>query len=449
MADFTSQTPDLRAQTNPAILQAFAQANQQRLQAQAQQNQFKQQDFENKMQVANALSGFVGNLTQAAVQRHVKNTVDSAMGVLSQTAPSQTVSTMAPDSVVPGPEAPQQSVPNPDYNNQMEQRNKARLQIAELTAPGELGKQAAEQALPKPVVPEYSKEQGVDPNGQPISYVMNPHEGIPRAMDAQHTPLGYTPKPYSQFSQEVTPISQEDHDQYDGLVDRLVKGAATPKDFATARGPLKTKLSMMAVQKDPNYDPTLVPQRVATRKEFSQAGTSGKQVTSQNTLIGHLDTLDTKLAALDNADIPKYNSIANYVKNNAGKPEVKAFTAAKTFVDSELGKAAQGSGVVTNDEREQFNKNLDAASSPAQAHAVIDTWMDLMKSRNDALKSAWDKSMPGIEPPVSFINDRSRALLVKHGYNPQTLEKTSTDNTNRPPLESFSGQRKSLDSFNK
>jgi hypothetical protein len=144
-----------------------------------------------------------------------------------------------------------------------------------------------------------------------------------------------------------------------------------------------------------------------------------------------LDTLAETSKKLDNAAIPKYNTIKNYVKNNIGKPEVKQFNAAKIMVVSELGKVAQGSGVVSNEERAQFSKEIDDASSPDQVRGVTETWLDLIKSRTDALKSTWGQTMGDNPSPTPFINNKSKKILQKHGYNPDTLEKNATGSSDK------------------
>ncbi len=232
-----------------------------------------------------------------------------------------------------------------------------------------------------------------------------------------------------------TEITDIDRKQLTPLAQKLVDGTAKAGDLVNARGNRKEKVSRIAAEIDPNFDPTTVPQRIAVRKDFAPGGKSSANLTSQNTIIGHLDTLDKAIDALDNKQIPKYNTIKNYLSKNVGKPEVSQFLAAKSAVSNEMGKQFQGSGVVTNEERKDFSDALDSSSSPKQAHAVINTYMDLMKSRSDALKANWTQTMGASTPPTPFINEKSKTLLIKHGYNPTTLERT--DNTSRPSLASF------------
>ncbi len=221
-----------------------------------------------------------------------------------------------------------------------------------------------------------------------------------------------------------TEITDTDRKQLTPLAQKLVDGTAKAGDLVNARGNRKEKVSRIAAEIDPNFDPTTVPQRIAVRKDFAPGGKSSANLTSQNTIIGHLDTLDKAIDGLDNKQIPKYNTIKNYLSKNVGKPEVSRFLAAKSAVVNEMGKQFQGTGVVTNEERKDFADAMDTASSPEQAHTVINTWMDLMKSRSDALKANWSQTMGTATPPTPFINPKSKALLVRHGYDPVTLEKT-------------------------
>ncbi len=196
-----------------------------------------------------------------------------------------------------------------------------------------------------------------------------------------------------------------------------------PSTLVSARGAEKEKLSMVLAEDYPNVNLQNYATQSKLRNDYTPSGTSGKSLTALNTVIGHLDTLQSKLESLDNAEVTKYNTVGNWAAKNVGKPEVSGFNAAKTLVDGELGKIVQGSGVVTNEERRQFKEDLDSASSPAQAKEVIATWMDLMKSRTDAIKANWTQTMGDTKAPVPFINDKAKKILIKRGYNPDTLEK--------------------------
>ncbi len=233
-------------------------------------------------------------------------------------------------------------------------------------------------------------------------------------------------------------LTENDRKRLGKMARAVIEGRASPTALVSARGAEKEKLSQLIMEMDPGADLTLMPQRSKMRSDFT-SGQSGKSLTSLNTVIGHLDTLQNKIDALDNKEITKYNNIGNWVAKNAGRPEVAGFKAAKTLVDGELGKIVQGSGVVTNEERRQFANDLNDASSPAQAKEVLSTWMDLMKSRTDALKSNWTQTMGETKSPVPFINDKSKKILIKRGYNPDTLEKMDKPVGTKKPIDLGNG----------
>lgn len=441
--DFTVKTKPLDAGTVAQILQRKAEIeNQQNQQALNNSNDRTkrimdaittgQQVASNMMTLAEKRQNLNENNSELAGQQKVQ----SLLTTPPPTAPAPTASSSAlPDAgtfpVQPSPEQ------NQGYADQMTKRKNDLVSALIQSNPKQVTQDLAKSQLtpPKDTTENPTfQSKSVLYNGEPKEVIFNPknsnyYDPVTKA------PLTGKIEPYNAMT-APTDLTDADRKRLGPLAQAVIEGRATPGALVNARGSDKAKLSQLAAEKDPTFDLSLAPQRIAVRKDFAPAGKSGQALTSLNTVIGHLDTLDQKINALDNGQITKLNSIKNYALKNVGKPEVSGFLATKGLVNAEMAKIAQGSGIVSNEERGEFSNALDTASSPAQAHEVISTWMDLMKSRTDALKANWKQTMGDLTPPTPFINDKSKAKLVKHGYNPDTLEKTGAS-SDRPPLDSF------------
>lgn len=286
--------------------------------------------------------------------------------------------------------------------------------------PGSFTKQYAEAAFEKP--------KPVTRSLQAKSVLV---DGVPTEASFDPATNGWYDQTGTPITGKITPISQQvageitdaDRKRLTPLAKAVIEGRASPSALVNARGPEKEKLAIIASELDPNFDLSVGPQRIATRKDFSSGGKSGQALTSLNTVIGHLDTLAENGKALNNSDLQIWNKTKNTAKRQTGSAAVDKMLAARDAVTSELAKVFQGSGVVTESERTEFRRRMSEASSPEQIREVSETWIDLMKSRTDALKSNWDQSMGGVEPPVPFVNAKSKKILEKHGYDPKTLEK--------------------------
>lgn len=432
--DFTVKTKSLDAGVVADVLQR-------KRQIENEQNQSSLNTFNDRMKrITDAITAgqtVASNMMALAEKRNQIAGTKELTGLLQQPTP-QPPAPIASSSALPEAGSfPVQPSPeeNAAYQDKIQVRNAALLAALVKANPKEVTQEFAKTQFAQPAKPDFQAKT-VLYNGIPTEAGFDPRNN--RFVDVQtQQPLTGKIEPYNSLN-TPTDVTDEDRKRLTPLAKAVVEGRALPAALVNARGTDKVKLSQIAAELDPQFDLSLAPQRIAVRKDFASAGRSGQALTSLNTVIGHLDTLDGKINALDNKQIAKLNSVVNYVKSNIGRPEVSGFLAAKSLVNAELAKVAQGSGVVTNEERKEFSTALDSASSPDQAHEVILTWMDLMKSRVDSMKSNWSQTMGDMEPPTPFINEKSKAKLIKHGYDPKTLEKVqSASGSSRPPLDSF------------
>lgn len=406
-----ANTPDFNYKPDTAMIQALQNAQQQKLIQEQQAQQKKQQQFQMVRETTQSISDLVDTMVKTAETRKTKQVLEAAKSMLAKPEPQKTI-----------PAGPEDfsSVPNPAYDKYQ----KARLDIMAKLAPTQLGEQMAKQAFPeqKTVNPANLQTKSILFNGQPREALFNPDNGNFSDPNTKEVLSGDI-KPYSQAT--PTALNDEDRKRLTPMARAVIEGRATPGALVSARGAEKEKLSQVVAELDPSFDLTLAPQRAQLRKEFTN-GTSAKNLTALNTVVGHLDTLDKSLAGLDNTNIKKYNTLKQYFNSEIGKPEVSKFIAAKNAVDSELAKVFQGTGVVTDSERADFKKAMDISSSPEQAKAVIEQYTDLMRSRIAALQGNWQQTMGDIKSPTPFTNSKTKKILSDRGYNPDTLEKLET-----------------------
>lgn len=174
--------------------------------------------------------------------------------------------------------------------------------------------------------------------------------------------------------------------------------------------PLGQRLAALTAQYDPSFDAANYATRIQTRKNFT-TGKQGDAVNALNTVAGHLANLDNSATALDNIDFTPYNTVANLVSNMTGDPRVKKFNADKTAVTNELTRVFRGSGGSEKD-IDSWDKNLDAAGSPAQLHGVIkEIAGNLIDSRLSALSEQYNQGMQRSEDPFTLLHPHAAALL--------------------------------------
>jgi hypothetical protein len=108
-------------------------------------------------------------------------------------------------------------------------------------------------------------------------------------------------------------------------------------------------------------------------------------VTSFNTAIDHLGTMDKLVDALNNGDIKAFNSLGNAVARQTGAPAPTNFDTARHIVGAEIQKAIIRAGG-TGKEREEAANAFANAGSPAQLKGVIDTYKQLLGGQLNSLE---------------------------------------------------------------
>lgn len=195
------------------------------------------------------------------------------------------------------------------------------------------------------------------------------------------------------------------------LIKGMVEGRMAPAQMGRFGTQAVQSLLKDAARYEPGFDMTKWNARVGTAKDFT-SGQAAKNVTSINTVIGHLGDLADKADALGNTSFPIANRVKNFASTNIGNPEIKNFDLARNAVADEMAKVFRGGGL-SDAETRQWKENISAANSPEQLRGAINTAVGLMESRLNALGEQRNKGMSTQTEPMALLNDKSRATLDK------------------------------------
>lgn len=189
------------------------------------------------------------------------------------------------------------------------------------------------------------------------------------------------------------------------------------KNAALAKANILNMAALMSTGKSPEAAADLVMNnkqnmsaRIAAIKAFN-TGIEGRSARSLNTVMYHLDTLDQAGQALNNGDIRLFNSIGNKINKELGVAAPTDFDATKKIVSSEIIKAITGAGGALAD-REEAQKTLDAANSPAQLAGVIKQYKELFAGQLIGLENSYVASTN--RPASEFrtrLDPRTKKLL--------------------------------------
>jgi len=202
--------------------------------------------------------------------------------------------------------------------------------------------------------------------------------------------------------------------------------AANIKSVAEGRVPL-TSFSTKGghrervLQQVHQYDPTFNSTRAATWKEFTTGKAAGN-ITSINTSLAHIGTLDELADAMKNKDIPRLNQVINFVKTNTGKEDVNNFETARLAVGDELMRTFRVVGA-SEKESEAWQKRFAAANSPEQLKGAIKTAAELLKGRIDAVNDQWKRGTQLTTDFPEILSPKSRAVMerIQGGAKPKAL----------------------------
>lgn len=206
---------------------------------------------------------------------------------------------------------------------------------------------------------------------------------------------------------------------------------------SSVKGDARQKLAAAAKRYDPSFDMTQYGARQKMRQSVT-SGPIGQNITSLNTVIGHIGDLAKSGEALSNTSYPMWNTVKNAWESTAvGAPEQNNFEIAKQAVASEMAKVFRGAGSMSKSEIDEWKDTLSSAQSPAQMKGAIAKAVDLLSSRMDAVKTQYTATMS--KPwDVPFLTPKSQKILKNLGIDPADMDPTAkgdadTDTTDASP----------------
>jgi hypothetical protein len=188
-----------------------------------------------------------------------------------------------------------------------------------------------------------------------------------------------------------------------------------PGSFALKSPYWQNRIELLA-QLDPSFDMVNFGARAASRKDFT-SGKSAQNITSFNTAIGHLGTLDEAIDGLHNTASPTWNAVANAVSarnpyDTNFQAAQKRFAAAKQAVVDELTRAFRGSGGNVHDIR-GWEETINQADSPQAAHAAVKQAVELLDSRIQSVADQYNRGMGTTSDRLDLLSPKAKATVQR------------------------------------
>jgi len=197
-------------------------------------------------------------------------------------------------------------------------------------------------------------------------------------------------------------------------VKALSEGRRAFPTGAALRNPEMQALVAAATQYDPSLDAANAATRVATRKDFT-SGNSSQNITSLNTVLGHLGDLWKASQELHNRGFVPWNAVANTAASATGDPAMRRYQLAQQAAVSEMERAFRQAGGSEKDIL-AWKDALSSSSSPAQFRASMEMAVHLLDSRLQAMGDAYQRGMGKSEDPINFLAPHAQA--VYHALGP-------------------------------
>lgn len=187
-----------------------------------------------------------------------------------------------------------------------------------------------------------------------------------------------------------------------------------PGGFAL-KSPYWQQMIQAVGQYDPSFDAVNYNARSATRKDFT-SGKSAQNITALNTAMSHLDSLNNAYNDLGNSDYPMYNKVSNWLGNATGNQKIQADTSRVSTdaeaVSHELAKVFRSTGM-SEGEIKAWKEKIDTNTTPAQQGAVIQSAMDLMNGRIQALGEQYKQGMGTTKDGMELLSPEAQAAYQR------------------------------------
>lgn len=193
-----------------------------------------------------------------------------------------------------------------------------------------------------------------------------------------------------------------------GITNYTINPNAIPtRQYKGASGMTQASMLALASQYDPTYDENQYAARQALQTNFS-SGQYSQNINSLNTAVGHLSDIPGNFSKLGNVGMTSINTIKNSLMKSFGSGSV---TGASTNIQAAVGELASvfKSGGATDSEIANLG-TIDSNSSPAQMKAFVQTGINLLSSRLQALQQTYQSGM-GKPPAQDFLSPQNAQVL--------------------------------------
>jgi len=193
----------------------------------------------------------------------------------------------------------------------------------------------------------------------------------------------------------------------------IAEGRMPWPNTAALRSPAVQQLLSAATQFDPTLDAASSVRRMATAKDFA-SGKSRQNITSLETVLGHMGELWNASQKLHNRSFTPWNSVANAAGSMMGDPAMKAYGLAQQATVDEMERAFRGA---SGSEKgiEAWKSALSSSSSPEQFRAAMEMGVKLLDSRLQSLQQAYHEGMGTEADPVKFMTPHAQAVFSALG----------------------------------
>lgn len=177
--------------------------------------------------------------------------------------------------------------------------------------------------------------------------------------------------------------------------------------------------AQLASMGDPNFDMSMGPLRVQTRKNYGPGGYMGKMADSTNLAIQHLAAMKQAYDKMGNGNYSTMNALGNWWHGEDGNGPIAGFKTAQNGVASELEKTFTGSNGTEGGRtgwKDAFNEN----ASPDQMKNAIDTATHMLSSRVETYNNGWDHAMRG-KNQFPMLTPNSLKALKEMGVDTSSL----------------------------
>lgn len=262
----------------------------------------------------------------------------------------------------------------------------------------------------------------IQPNFPISNTEIQPH--ISNDQGKTWTPLpGSSPRPLSTAPQAAP-------NDIEVIAKAIASYNQAPMTGFALRAPGAQKIMSRVMELNPQYNAQQYAISQKTRNSFS-TGVEGRTTRSFNVAIDHLDTLKDAADALQNGDIKRFNQLAQRTAEETGSNVPTDFNAVKGIVAKEIVKSVVGNataGGVT--ERQELERELSRANSPAQLNGMIKRYQMLMAGQLKGLKKQYESGYGGSDFEERFLLPRSKEVFKSMQ---QEIDKRNSVPNNAPP----------------